>query len=291
MFDSWCGARKINPYSASLAQIVDFLTELFHKGLQYRTINGYRSMLSAVLPPIDKYKVGQHPYIIQLLKGVFNSRPPKVRLLPEWNLEKVLVALQKKPFEPLSKVGLKMLTYKTVFLIAITSFRRCSDLQSLKIGEGSINIQSKGITFIRHGLSKQDRPAHFGSKIIIPTFEENKKLDPKRCLFYYLKETERFRKSASGEDETSLFLSLNEPHKPVGAQTISNWIVQTLKMTLNDENLKTKAHSTRAVGPSFALYKGASLDSILSSADWSRESTFARFYLRDVGYDASVLKI
>jgi hypothetical protein len=40
------------------------------------------------MSPIEKCPVGQHPYtcITRLIKGVFNSRPPKVVLLPEWNL-------------------------------------------------------------------------------------------------------------------------------------------------------------------------------------------------------------
>ena len=73
-------------------------------------------MLSAVLPPIDNYQVGQHPYIIRLLKGVFNLRPPTAKLCPEWDLEKVLKTLQKYPFEPLHKTSLKYITYKTFFL-------------------------------------------------------------------------------------------------------------------------------------------------------------------------------
>ena len=77
-FSSWCSSREINPYSTSLTQVADFLTYLFDKGLQYRTIAGYRSMLSAILPHVDNVPVGQHPHIIRLLKGVFNSRPPKV---------------------------------------------------------------------------------------------------------------------------------------------------------------------------------------------------------------------
>ena len=48
-------------------------------------------------------------------------------------------------------------------------------------------------------------------------------------------------------------------------------------------------HSTRAIGPSWALYNGASVNSILEAADWARESTFVRFYLRDVD-SAAVLK-
>ena len=73
-------------------------------------------MLSAVLHSTGNIPVGQHPYIIRLLKGVFNSRPPSVRILPEWDLPGVLDMLQKQPFEPLSKVSLKITTFKTIFL-------------------------------------------------------------------------------------------------------------------------------------------------------------------------------
>lgn len=108
------------------------------------------------------------------------------------------------------------------------------------------------------------------------------KIDPKRAFFYYLKATEKFRKSADGMDETQVCLGINEPHKPVSSQTISNWIVQTLKLTLQDKNLKVKAHSTRAIGSSFALFRGATIESVLASADWSRETTFTSFYLREM---------
>jgi len=192
VFNSWCCSREIDPYCVSIMQVSDILAHLYDKGLQYSTINGYRSMLSAVLSCIDGCKVGQHPYIIQMLKGVFNSRPPKTKLVSEWNLLKVLDCLQKKPFEPLNKASLKCVTLKTVFLIAITSFRRCSDLQSFRIGGGSVNIQSKGITFFRHGLAKQDRQSHRKAIVFITAFPVNKKLDPKICLYYYLKVTEKF---------------------------------------------------------------------------------------------------
>ena len=72
-FSSWCSEREIDKYSASLNDCAEFLSFLYHEeGLQYRTIAGYRSMLSSVLPPVENKPVGQHPYIIRLLKGVFN---------------------------------------------------------------------------------------------------------------------------------------------------------------------------------------------------------------------------
>ena len=78
---------------------------------------------------------------------------------------------------------------------------------------------------------------------------------------------------------------MNKPHQPVSCQTISRWIVDTIKMAY-DEDKKVKAH--RAIGPSWALFNGASMRSIMETADWSRESTFTKFYLKDV--QNSVLK-
>ena len=143
--------------------------------------------------------------MLLLIKEVFNGRPPKKRLVPEGDLSVVLKALQKEPFEPLRKVSLKYLTYKTAFLIAVTCFRRCNDLQSLRLGQDSVSVQKTGLTFIRHGLAKQDRQSHYGTKIFIPAFKDNKLLDPKRCFYHYLKRTERFRKSTDGRDETAVF--------------------------------------------------------------------------------------
>ena len=100
-YNSWCRGQQIDPYSANLNQIADFLAYLYQSGLQYRTIAGYRSMLSAVLPPVQTIPVGKHPSVVRIIKGVFNSRPPKVKLLPEWSLELVLDALEKLPFEPM----------------------------------------------------------------------------------------------------------------------------------------------------------------------------------------------
>ena len=188
-------------------------------------------MLSAGLQPIGHVPVGQHPYIIRLLKGVFNSRPPTVRILPEWDLQLVLDMIQKHPFEPMGKASLKFTTFKTIFPIAISTFRRCGDLQSLQLGEGSVCVQKKGVTFKRYGLTKQDRESHYGSKLFVPTFSENSSLDPKRALYFYLKKTEFLRVKADGTREKKIFLALNKPHQPVSSQTISNWIVQTIKMT------------------------------------------------------------
>ena len=218
-FNSWCRRKQIDTYSASLTDCAEFLTFLFDKGLQYRTIAGYHSMLSSVLQPVNNIPVGQHPHIIRLLKGIFNLRPPTTKLLPEWDLPLVLKFFKKPPFEPLSLSTLKYLTWKCLFLIAITTFRRTSDIQALTLGSGNVSIQNRGITFIRQGLSKADRQNHVNSKIFVPSFPEDRTLDPVRVLKMYLKRTKKFRKFGTSQGKFSLFLSFVEPHNPVTSQT------------------------------------------------------------------------
>ena len=135
-----------------------------------------------------------------------------------------------------------------------------------------MSVQNRGILFLRQGLSKQDRPAHFGTKFFVPSFPVNKKLDPKRALAVYLKITGKYRKK-DDNDETNLFLSFIEPHKPVSKQTIAKWIVSTIRLAY-DGQIQVRAHSTRDLGPSWALFRGANMTSILEAADWSREATF-----------------
>ena len=50
--------RKVNPISASLSDIINFLAGEFHPGKQYCTLNVYRSAISMTHPVIDSVWVG-----------------------------------------------------------------------------------------------------------------------------------------------------------------------------------------------------------------------------------------
>ena len=52
------------------------------------------------------------------------------RDIPSWNLSLVLHQLTKAPFEPLKEASLKHLTFKTVFLLALGSGKRRSEIHA-----------------------------------------------------------------------------------------------------------------------------------------------------------------
>ena len=64
-------------------------------------------------------------------KASLINRPPRQVNFNSWSLLLVLQRLTREPFEPLEGVPLKFLTWKTVFLVACTTARRCSEIGAL----------------------------------------------------------------------------------------------------------------------------------------------------------------
>lgn len=260
--------------------VTNFLAEKFDEGLSYSTLCGYRSAISSFHNELQGTKIGNHPLVCRFLMGVFNERPPVRELLPKWDLEKVLKRLRLAPFEPLHTVPIKFLTYKTVFLVALASAGRSSDLTKLgfKMPYYREELNPKGIRFIPRSLRKQDRPGHAFLDIFIPAFTDDRKLDPVRAVKLYIKRMTSLRK-----DKDSLFITFGAgtQGRPASAQTIARWIVNVLSICGEVHKKDAKAHSTRSASTSAALFRGVSIANILRAADWSSESTFAHHYLKE----------
>ena len=69
------------PISCPVNIVSEFLTDLFDKGLQYRTINTYHSAISMTHLPVDGSLIDSHPLVSRFVKGVFQSGPPFPRYL------------------------------------------------------------------------------------------------------------------------------------------------------------------------------------------------------------------
>ena len=88
---SWCRERKLNSIlQASVESILEFLSSEFNLGRAYRTLNVYRSAISSTHPKIDSVRVGEHPLVVQLLKGAYNLRPPLPRYSSTWDVSLVV---------------------------------------------------------------------------------------------------------------------------------------------------------------------------------------------------------
>ena len=66
-WDGWCAERKIDPFCSSINQILEFLSQLFQNGFQYRTINNYSSAISAFHDHIQESQWGITPEFVHWL--------------------------------------------------------------------------------------------------------------------------------------------------------------------------------------------------------------------------------
>ena len=127
-FTRWATGQGFDPLNPSAAQIAS-LYSLFDTGLSPQTFKGYRTCLGSVHNHTGKAKVVLHRTISDMLALMELQRPRVTPVLPQWDLGIVLEALSKPPYEPLREASLKHLTLKTVFLLAMASAGRRSELQ------------------------------------------------------------------------------------------------------------------------------------------------------------------
>jgi integrase len=288
LFFSWCEEKGLEPLSATLPEVANFLEFLFkERKLKPTTITVYRAAISSVHKGWRGFSVGESPELSRLIKNFFQERPSRKSLLPSWSLPLVLAKLTQHPFEPLEQCSPRLLTMKTALLIALASGRRVGDLHALSIEEGNLRWEPYGVRLIPrlNYLAKNESMVRRAKPIFIPSFSvyategEDLKLCPVRALKRYVKVTRNKR-----GDEKQLFVSY-QSFKPISKDRLSKWISGCIKEAYDGakaEDLRIYAHSTRSLSTSWALYQGASLETIIQAAFWARESTFSSFYLKDV---------
>ena len=105
---SWCDQRSVDPFSTSLADIVQFLTDLHVEGKEYSTVNTYRSAISMSHVSVEGVVFGKHPTVCRLMQGIFNSRPPKPKYKSVWDVDVVVTYI--RSMEPSEQLSIKDLS-------------------------------------------------------------------------------------------------------------------------------------------------------------------------------------
>ncbi|XP_061439875.1 transmembrane anterior posterior transformation protein 1 homolog isoform X3 [Rhineura floridana] len=201
-FSKWCQSHHHDPSQATVHQVLQFLHSGFMMGLRPNTLRRHASTLSSILSvssPGDH--ISSHPFIKRFLRGVALRSPAVVHRFPSWSLLKVLQALQRPPFEPIRTVPLRILSFKVLFLIAITSARRVSELGALSSAR-HLCVFHKDCVVLKTDPSfrpKVDSVFHCNQDIVLPSFCPNPthplekawhSLDVRRALKTYLSRTQ-----------------------------------------------------------------------------------------------------
>ena len=299
VFTKWCISHQVDFRSPPLKSVADFLMHLFEdRKLQLSTIDGYRSAIADKLGS-TMLDISKDNNLTRLLESFHRDRPKGRRGIPSWNLSLVLHQLTKAPFEPLKGACLKHLTFKTVFLLALGSGKRRSEIhawQHKNIRHRSdwskVSLFPSPSFLSKNQLAKEgpNSVAPVVKPALAPTLDKSLKSDrslcPIRALRYYLDRTSDIR-----HGKELVFVSFKKGFdQDITPATISSWIKQTVILCyeLSDHQDHTlhqvKAHDVRAFAASKAFQSGMSLEQILSACHWKSHNTFTQFYLKDVAW-------
>ncbi|XP_068128005.1 uncharacterized protein [Hyperolius riggenbachi] len=260
--------------------ILEFLQDGVEKNISLSTL---KVQVAAISTFMDE-RLARDPLIIQFFKSVERKKPMLKKKVPSWDLSLVLKVLKKEPFEPIADISFRLLTMKTVFLIAITSARRVSELEALCCDEPFCIILRDEVILktCDEFLPKVTTKFHRSQDIVLPSFKEEQTLDVRRCLMCYLERVAEFRNSRALLINTSGAKRGSKMSKRSIARWIKLCIEEAYRITGNTVVDTIRAHSARAAATSWAYRAGATPEEICRAATWSSLSTFSRHYRIDL---------
>ena len=116
--------------ASTIPDVANFLNYLFkEKNRKQSTIAGYRTPIADGLG-LKGEQFSKSLELNRLLASFYKDKPVANISIPFWDLALVLHALTTQPFEPLGKASLKLLTFKTVFLLTLASGKRRSEVHA-----------------------------------------------------------------------------------------------------------------------------------------------------------------
>ena len=166
------------------------------------------------------------------------------------------------------------LTQKLVMLMTLISGgQRAQTIYSIRVPDIKI-LDNKVVIPIMSPI-KQTKP----TKHMVPLYFQIFNKESKLCVVSHL--TEYLKRTKSYRDTGKLFLICIKPYRAASKDTISRWCKSIIKESGISIHSYT-SHSSRAAASSYAKSRGASLSTIIQSAGWKSERTFAQFYEKQI---------
>jgi len=291
---SFCADKKFDHGRAKVSHVAEFLSFLHHvKGLGSKTLSVVVSALRTTLSQQGSRIRGETSFprlLNDVIKSVKMSESRSRRTVPSWDLAIVLDYFRGAVFFPSSSISLKLLSFKTLFLVSLALGLRCAEVHGLS-GLGSdvlFNVDgSVTLRFLPDYVSKTDT-LDLSQPVVIPSLssilgpdDEDLALCPVAILRVYLRRTALLR-----VNQRRLFISFNPKYKrDVRKATLQRWlrtgILSAYAKAGRDCN-RANPHELRALSASFALQRNIPLHRVLAAACWRRDTTFLNHYLRDV---------
>ena len=252
-----------------MKQILEFL-DTFKKDLGFSSISTAKAALSSFIT-LDGKPLGQNRYINQYMVGLAKSLPRTPKYQEIWDPQIVLKFLRK--WSPAKFLNLYQLTIKTALLILLVTAQRPQILSKLSLDQ--MRHAKRTFTFTVTSNLKHQRGYDPATVIQLKAFPADLRLCVENYLKAYIARTKNLRQVQD------LFVTTTKPYGKATMSTISRWVKTGLQLA----GVNTKvfgAGSTRAAVTNRAYDHGVPIETILKKACWANESTFTKWYKKEV---------
>lgn len=278
IFQQWLVKHKVQILvERTVLKFLVYLVE--ERNLSPQTTRVYKNSLRLPLWYGFSIDSSSEPFKL-LLQQQFIAKPPVRRIIPYWSLKKVLSLLE-MPYYQNSTTSPHRLLVKTLFLLALASASRVSELAAFDRENIVFSPDYKKVTIaVRPGfVYKNERVGKVAENIsfsaLMGTNNKPHSLCPIDALRSWLHLT-RLSK------ERALFLHTTSK-KPLRSSQLSHIICATINSA--DPGKFPKAHDVRKVGVSVAWTRGLKVSSIIQKAFWSSSNVFINRYLHSKRVD------
>ena len=264
---------QCKPASISVDFCLSFFRHLFEGGTKPSTLASYKSALRDPLWWAFKVDLNDD-YFARMLKGCVRLRPVSPPKPISWSLHKVLTHLASIDIETTTP---KLRLAKTLFLLALASGSRLSELVALSRDEGQVLFYDSRLVKLSPDptfLAKNELPSSRKKPLRIPALgEEYKSLCPVACLKVYIHST-------SNVGSGSLFRthSGGGPLTPAGMRRELVGIIKA-----SNPGSFPRTHDIRKVASSLAFFEDMSFSDLAEYTGWSSPKVFYRHYLKRIG--------
>ena len=149
--------------------------DLLHDVTMTVLINNYRSAISALHCPTEGFKVGEHPQVRALLKGISRERPPLPKYSFTWDVDQVFNYIRGN-LSDYNNLTPMQLSQKVISLLGLTTFSRGSECHSFTIS--NICRSNESCEFYPTNIVKHSKEGKTNHPVIVSSFPQDKTICP-----------------------------------------------------------------------------------------------------------------
>ncbi|ODM87745.1 Lipoyl synthase, mitochondrial [Orchesella cincta] len=156
-------------------------------------------------------RIGEIGIVKQFMKGVYRKCPPTPKYSTTWDADTVLNLFSS--WDDNDSLSTKQLSLKLVGLLALVTGQRTQTLSCITVNN---IVWGESVQISIDSVLKTSRPNRPNPILTLKKYLPNPKLCVVSTLTAYVNRTNSYR-----GDSLLLFLGIQKPYKPVGAQTIA----------------------------------------------------------------------